>query len=75
MLVFMSCTTCMPIVHSGQKKIEYPGIGVLDSCEPLFRCWKFNSGPLEKPSPACSDISHSIFTTTSSLCMTCREES
>jgi hypothetical protein len=37
--------------QGGQKRaLDFPGIGVTDSCEPPCGCWELNSEPLEEQS-------------------------
>lgn len=51
------CTSVLPaymsvnhvFVWCSKKAEEIPlNIGVIYSCEPLYRCWKLNLGPLEE---------------------------
>lgn len=40
------CTTCMPSVSGGQKRVSDPWTGVKSSCELLYGCWEPNPRPL-----------------------------
>lgn len=48
MLVYI-CTTFVPGVLGARKGIEFPEVGVIDSCELLcFGCWELKPNILEK---------------------------
>ena len=42
------CVLCVQCPQRSEEGVESPGTAFIDGCEPPYRLWELNSGPLQE---------------------------